>query len=142
MSADFDWTSERIAKLRELDAKGLGMAEIARHFGVSPSAVIGARHRNGMGGRASPIPKGKATPSPTPIPRAGKITLPPLASVAASTFAPSNEVAKSDTPPPGIGHNRPPGPPRLVKLPIDAPTARPLLEELVRLHDAALGEVR
>lgn len=43
-----NWSPDRIAELKELDAKGLSISQIARQMGVSRNVIAGARHRLGL----------------------------------------------------------------------------------------------
>ena len=81
-----EWPAARMARLRELHAAGLSYTKIGRALGTTASAVIGKAHRLGLAARQSPIirnaddPRRRA-PEPAVVPRAGKVTLPPLASL-------------------------------------------------------------
>jgi GcrA cell cycle regulator len=80
-----EWPAARMARLRELHAAGLSYAAIGRALGSTASAVIGKAHRLGLAGRQSPIIRDaddpRRRPAPAIVPRAGKVTLPPLASL-------------------------------------------------------------
>lgn len=58
----YDWTEDRISKLRALWAVGLTTAQIARVLNTSKNSVIGKAHRLELQGRPSPIVKA-GTPS-------------------------------------------------------------------------------
>lgn len=47
----FDWTDDRIARLKELWASGMSASAIADAFEVSRNAVLGKIHRLGLSGR-------------------------------------------------------------------------------------------
>lgn len=44
----FDWTDERVATLKQLNADGLSSSQVARKMGCSRNAVIGKLHRLGV----------------------------------------------------------------------------------------------
>jgi GcrA cell cycle regulator len=73
-----DWTPELIARLRELWGEGHSTAEIARRLGVSKNSIVGKSGRVGLDARPSPIKRGPAKILPPE--RAGRVTLPQLAS--------------------------------------------------------------
>jgi len=81
-----EWPAARVARLRELHAAGLSYAAIGRALGTTTNAAVGKAHRLGLPNRQSPIIRDaddprRRVPAPAAVPRAGKVTLPPLASL-------------------------------------------------------------
>lgn len=72
------WSPDDDAAVRDGWSRGLTTAAIAREIGVSKNAIIGRAHRLGLS-RPSPIKLAPATPR---IARAGRVTPPPLPSLA------------------------------------------------------------
>lgn len=72
---DIPWSDEEIAQLRALHAEGLGPAAIGVRLGRSRNAVIGKRRRLDL------VPHAVSHKAGGGLPRAGKVTLPPLASL-------------------------------------------------------------
>jgi len=82
------WPDETIARLRALWEEGLSENEIGRRLGKSKNAVVGKVHRLDppVTPRPSPIKRSKPYPEARqakvqPV-RVGKVSLPPLPSVA------------------------------------------------------------
>jgi GcrA cell cycle regulator len=75
MSDFYDWTPERVQRLRVLWDEGHSTAEIGRRLGVSKNAVVGKSRRIGGLARPSPIVRDGAAPPPK---RAPRVTLPAL----------------------------------------------------------------
>jgi GcrA cell cycle regulator len=74
MSAEFEWTDDRIRELRQLWSEGHSTAEIGRRMGVSKNAVVGKAHRLDLPARRSPIriggsPRALRAPRRQPVPR-------------------------------------------------------------------------
>lgn len=74
MNDYFDWTDERLERLRRLWAEGMSASKIGVQMGISKNSVVGKVHRLKLPSRPSPIqprsePKAK---------RAPKQTLPPV----------------------------------------------------------------
>jgi GcrA cell cycle regulator len=74
------WPAERTAALRAMWGEGLSAIAIGRRLGVSCNAVTGKVRRLQLAPRPSPIRRDR--PPRRRIPRAGKITLPVLPSLA------------------------------------------------------------
>jgi GcrA cell cycle regulator len=68
MNAEFEWTDDRIRKLRQLWSEGHSTAEIGRRMGISKNAVVGKAHRLDLPARPSPIRTGGAPRAPR-VPR-------------------------------------------------------------------------
>ena len=75
-----DWSDANVARLRALWAEGHSVAEIGRRMRISGNAVVGKADRLGLEARPSPL-RHAAPAKAAPIPRAGRITLPPLPSL-------------------------------------------------------------
>lgn len=73
-----DWTDAEDDRLKELWPEKLSTAAIGRELHRSKNSVVGRAHRLELPSRPSPIVFGP--PKPRPRPRAGPVTLPPLAS--------------------------------------------------------------
>ena len=56
--AEYDWTTEAVAKLRQLWDDAHSASEIGRRLGTSKNAVIGKARRLALPGRPSPIRRG------------------------------------------------------------------------------------
>lgn len=73
-NSEFEWTDDRIRKLRQLWSEGHSTAEIGRRMGVSKNAVVGKAHRLDLPGRPSPVrtggsPRPPRAPRRQPVPR-------------------------------------------------------------------------
>ena len=77
-----EWDQANISRLRQLWAEGVSTAWIARAMGFSKNAIVGKAHRLNLPKRPSPIRHGAAGPRPVQPPRAPRVTLPRLASIA------------------------------------------------------------
>jgi GcrA cell cycle regulator len=75
-----EWPAERIERLRAYWAAGLPVRAIGRLLDVSCNAVTGKARRLHLAPRPSPIRRDR--PQRRRIPRAGKVTLPVLPSLA------------------------------------------------------------
>jgi GcrA cell cycle regulator len=74
MNSEFEWTDDRIRKLRQLWSEGHSTAEIGRRMGISKNAVVGKAHRLDLPARPSPIrtggsPRAPRTPRRQSVPR-------------------------------------------------------------------------
>ena len=74
MNSEFEWTDDRIRKLRQLWSEGHSTAEIGRRMGISKNAVVGKAHRLDLPARPSPIRTGGSpcrprAPRRRPVPR-------------------------------------------------------------------------
>jgi GcrA cell cycle regulator len=74
MNSEFEWTDDRIRKLRQLWSEGHSTAEIGRRMGISKNAVVGKAHRLNLPARPSPIrtagsPRAPRAPRRQPVPR-------------------------------------------------------------------------
>jgi GcrA cell cycle regulator len=74
MNSEFEWTDDRIRKLRQLWSEGHSTAEIGRRMGISKNAVVGKAHRLDLPARPSPIRTGGSpsvprAPRRQPVPR-------------------------------------------------------------------------
>jgi GcrA cell cycle regulator len=71
MNREFEWTDERIQRLRQLWSEGHSTAEIGRRMGISKNAVVGKAHRLDLPARPSPIRTGGPPRAPRrpPVPR-------------------------------------------------------------------------
>lgn len=109
-----DWPAEKIAALRALWADtSLSTAEIGRRLRVSKNAIVGKAHRLGLQGRLSPIIRDLTrVRAHVALPRAGRHTLPPLASGLAPPPPPESRIPDS-------------APRRLVPLALNRPLAAP-----------------
>lgn len=58
--SEFDWTEERVEKLKRLTNEGLSCSAIGLELGVSRNAIIGKQHRTGF---RSKKPSGGARPT-------------------------------------------------------------------------------
>ena len=77
-----EWTSENIARLKQLWAEGLSTAEIGRRMGVSKNAIVGKAHRLLLESRPSPIRRDVGD-RPARIPQPRRVVGPTLPSLAA-----------------------------------------------------------
>ena len=73
MNSEFEWTDDRILKLRLLWSEGHSTAEIGRRMGISKNAVVGKAHRLDLPARPSPIrtggsPRAPRAPRRQPVP--------------------------------------------------------------------------
>jgi GcrA cell cycle regulator len=103
-NSEFEWTDDRIRKLRQLWSEGHSTAEIGRRMGVSKNAVVGKAHRLDLPARPSPIrtgssPRPARAPRRQPVPRlADTMPLPCLRDADAPTpverIAPTVEPAR------------------------------------------------
>jgi GcrA cell cycle regulator len=71
MNSEFEWTDDRIRKLRQLWSEGHSTAEIGRRMGISKNAVVGKAHRLDLPARPSSIRTGGSPRAPRrqPVPR-------------------------------------------------------------------------
>lgn len=65
----WEWTPERIARLRKLASQGLTSAAIAKNLGITRGAVMGKIRREGVRLATEPLwgPRAKVKPEPQPI---------------------------------------------------------------------------
>jgi GcrA cell cycle regulator len=78
-----EWTQEAVARLRVLWDEGHSTTQIGLRLGCNKNMVVGKAHRLDLPKRG-PSPKrkeGSPEPEPRQIPRAGRFTLPVLASL-------------------------------------------------------------
>jgi GcrA cell cycle regulator len=64
MNSEFEWTDDRVRKLRQLWSEGHSTAEIGRRMGISKNAVVGKAHRLDLPARPSPIRTGGSPRAP------------------------------------------------------------------------------
>lgn len=79
-----EWTRHEVERLREWRSAGHGPVELAARLGRSVGSVTAKIKKLGLPPlveRPAPPPRDEARPVMQPIPRAGKVTLPPLPSL-------------------------------------------------------------
>lgn len=77
VSDQFQWTEQRLLRLRHLWGEGLSLSKIGQALGTSKNSVVGKVHRLNLPSRPSPIrPKGEPK-----VKRVPKHTLPPAVQI-------------------------------------------------------------